>query len=878
MSRPALVERLAEAERVVQVSAPAGSGKTVLIRSWIAEAGLARHAAWVPADGEEGFWISVADALRGTAAGSALVRPLTPAPGLDGWELVERLLTDLAGLAGPLWLVIDDAHVLGSGEVLAQLELLLLRAPAELRFVLVTRHDLRLGLHRLRLEGELTEIRAADLRFSVAEARALFGATGVELSDGALARLHRRTEGWAAGLRLAALSLAEHPDPEQFAVDFSGTDRTVAEFLLAEVLDRQSEETRRLLLRTSVLDRVSGPLADVLTGRSGGERILQDLEQAGAFVVSLDAGRSWFRYHRLFADLLQLELRRAEPNERAGLHGTAAGWLAGHGHPVEAVRQAQAAQDWDLAARLLSDHWLDLFLSGRRATLAELLARFPGRAVAADPELTAVRVACDLIGGSLADAGRHLAVAADALASAPAGRRARLQVLLCVLRLFLARRLNDFPVVVDEAQRLLALLKTAEAAQLGLGDDLRAATFISLGIAEIWALQFTAAERHLTQGIDLARQIGRPYLELYGLAHGAHWMLLFRPGVSPSQWSRQAIDLAERHGWGEESLAGMAYAQLGIVLLYTGRLAEAEPWLERAERTLRSEVEPAAGMSLRGARAVLELARGRYQEALAAFGGGEKLAATLVTPHACVTSMRSLMLRTLVRLGEPGRAEQALAELSEDEQGSAEMRTATAALRLAAGDPQAAADALAPVLDGSLAGVRRVPTVTALLLAARARDALGDQVTAGCALEQALEITESDGVVLPFLLDPARPLLERHRRGQTAHPALIAQILDLLPGPAAPGPPPGGQAGQARDRALDEPLTDSETRVLRYLPTHLTAPEIAAELWLSVNTVNTHMRHVYAKLGVHRRHQAVNRARALGLLAPSGRSNLRSFG
>ena len=421
MPRHALFGRLAEAERVVQVSAPAGSGKTVLIRSWIAEAGLARHAGWVPADGEEGFWISVADALRGTAAGSALVRPLTPAPGLDGWEVVERLLTDLAGLADRLWLVIDDAHLLGSGEVLAQLELLLLRAPAELRFVLATRHDLRLGLHRLRLEGELTEIRAADLRFSLAEARALFGATGVELSDGALARLHRRTEGWAAGLRLAALSLAEHPDPEQFAVDFSGTDRTVAEFLLAEVLDRQSEETRRLLLRTSVLDRVSGPLADVLTGRSGGERILQDLEQAGAFVVSLDAGRSWFRYHRLFADLLQLELRRAEPNERAGLHGTAAGWLAGHGHPVEAVRQAQAAQDWDLAARLLSDHWLDLFLSGRRATLVELVTRFPCRAVAADPELTAVRVACDLIEGSLADAGRHLAVAADALPSAPVG-------------------------------------------------------------------------------------------------------------------------------------------------------------------------------------------------------------------------------------------------------------------------------------------------------------------------------------------------------------------------------------------------------------------------------------------------------------------------
>ena len=350
MSRCALFGRLAEAERVVQISAPAGSGKTVLVRSWIADAGLAQRAAWVPVDSQERdprrFWISVADALRGTAAGSALVRPLTTAPDLDGWAVVERLLTDLAPLEDRLWLVIDDAHLLGSGEVLPQLELLVLRAPQELRFVVATRRDLRLGLHRLRLEGELTEIRAADLRFSLAEARALFGAAGVELPVDALGRLHRRTEGWAAGLRLAALSLHGHPDPERFAEEFSGSERTVADYLLAEVLDRQSAEVRRLLLRTSLLERVNGDLADLLTGASGGERILQDLERACVFVVSLDAARSWFRYHRLFADLLQLELRRTEPDEVTGLHRVAAQWFAGHGYPMEAVPYAQAVEDW----------------------------------------------------------------------------------------------------------------------------------------------------------------------------------------------------------------------------------------------------------------------------------------------------------------------------------------------------------------------------------------------------------------------------------------------------------------------------------------------------------------------------------------------------
>jgi LuxR family maltose regulon positive regulatory protein len=877
VSRCALFGRLAEAERVVQVSAPAGSGKTVLMRSWIAEAGLTQHAAWVSVNSEERdpqrFWISVADAIRSTAAGSALVRPLTAAPGLDGWAVVERLLTDLGPLKDRLWLVIDDAHVLGSAEVLPQLELLLLRAPQDLRFLLAARHDLRLGLHRLRLEGKLTEIRAGDLRFSLAEARALFGATGVELPTDVLARLHGRTEGWAAGLRLAALSLAGHPDPERFAAEFSGTDRTVAEFLLAEVLDRQSEAVRRLLLRTSMLERVSGPLADVLTGRSGGERILQDLEQAGAFVVSLDAGRSWFRYHQLFADLLQLELRRTEPNARAELHGTAARWLAGHGYPVEAVRQAQAAEDWGLAAQLLSDHWLDLYLGGRGATLVELLARFPLRVVAANAELTAVQVAGDLIGGSLEDAGRHLTQATGAVAAVPADRRGRVQVMLAVLRLFLARRVVDFPVVAEEAQRVLALTEAAEAGQLGLGQDLRAAAFISLGIAEMWALRFEDAERHLKQGVDLAREIGRPYLEFHGLAHGTYAMLLVRPDVLQAERSRQAIQLAERHGWGEEPLAGVAYTLLGIVLVYQGRLEEAEPWLERAERTLRTDAEPAAGMSLRHARAVLELARGRYQEALAALRGAEKLAAALVGPHTSVTSMRSRMLQTLVRLGQTGRAEQVLAELGEDERASAEMRTAEAALRLATGDPQAAADALAPVLDGSVSGVRQLQMVTALLLEAQARDALGDQATAGRVLERALDITESTGILLPFLLDATPTLLDRHRRHRTANgsaSALISQILDLLR-PTWAVPPPGSRADWAGRRGLEEQLTDSETRILRYLPTHLTAPEIANELFLSVNTVSTHTRHLYAKLGVHSRHEAVDRARALGLLAISAR-------
>ncbi|HJZ06804.1 MAG TPA: hypothetical protein VJ283_01895, partial [Trebonia sp.] len=399
IARPGLFQRLTQAQRVVQVSAPPGSGKTILLRSWIAECGLAGRVAWVAVPGDcdaQRFWVSVTGALRGMAAGSALVRPLTAAPELDGWTVVERLLDDLASLEEHVWLVLDDLHELGTAEALRQLELLIMRAPPALRFVLVTRHDLRLGLHRLRLAGELSEIRTADLRFSRPEARALLDATGVSLSDAALSVLYARTEGWAAGLRLAALSLAGHPDPDRFAAEFSGSERTVAEYLLAEVLDRQPPEVRRLLLRTSVLDRVNGELADLLTGGSGGERLLQQLEQANTFVISVDARRSWFRYHQLFADLLQLELRGSAQAELPALHAAAAGWYADHGYQVEAIRHAQIAEDWALAARVLSAHWVGLGLNGLGATAYELLAAFPAGVIAGNAELAARRAGVEV--------------------------------------------------------------------------------------------------------------------------------------------------------------------------------------------------------------------------------------------------------------------------------------------------------------------------------------------------------------------------------------------------------------------------------------------------------------------------------------------------
>jgi LuxR family transcriptional regulator, maltose regulon positive regulatory protein len=868
VSRPGLYQRLTEARRVVQVSAPPGSGKTVLLRSWIAKSGLAACTASVSVPGEERdpqrLWISVTGALRDTAIGSALVRGLTAAPDLDGWLAVERLLEDLAPLEDRIWLVIDDLHELCSPEALRQLELLIMRAPPALRFVLVTRHDLRLGLHRLRLAGELTEIRTADLRFSLAEARDLFAAAGIELPDAALALLYDRTEGWAAGLRLAALSLAGHPDPERFAAEFGGSERTVAEYLLAEVLERQSEEARRLLLRTSILDRVNGELADLLTGGSGAERILQQLEEAGAFVVSLDARRSWFRYHQLFADLLQLELRASAPAELPALHDAAAGWYAEHEYAVEAVRHAQAARNWDLAACVLSDHWIGLGLVGLGGTAHELLARFPADVIAADAELAARMAGDQLARGSLEEAERYLAVSARALESVPADRHGRSQVVLGSVRMRLARQRGDITAAVQEAQRLLAPAVTAESLKPGLGQDLRALALINLGIAELWTSRVEEADRHLEDGIALAREIGRPYLEVTGLAFSAQ-LMSWQSFPLGAQRGLQAIELAEEHGWADEPVAGIAHLAFGVAMVTQGRIEEAERALSRAERIVRAEVEPAAGMRLNYGRGMLEFISGRPAAALRAFQAAERLARSLVTPHTLAPRLRSHLLQTLARNGETRRVEQALADMDGPERDRAEIRIAEASLRLAQDDPKAAAAVLAPVLDGS-APLQNAHLwdVQAFLLQAIACDALGDAGAARRALERALDRAEPEGLLFPFLYDPAPDLLDRQRRHGTAHAGLIAEILTVLAG-SKPGSRPAGPP------RLREPLSHAEARVLRYLPTKLSAPEIAGELYLSVNTVKTHMRHLYDKLGAHRRHEAVEQARALGLLAPSPR-------
>src|SRR5262249_46490482 len=368
--------------------------------------------------------------------------------------MVDRVLSELAGQRGPIILIIDDLHELTSPDALAQLTRLLTSLPGDVHAVLATRRDLPLRLQQLRLAGELAEIRAADLRCSECETRELLDASGIALSEAGATLLHQRTEGWAAGLRLAAISLAGHPDPERFVAEFSGSDRTVAEYLIAEMLERQPDDVKDLLLRPSLLDRVTGGLADLLTCRSGSERILLALEDANAFVVSLDPERTWFRYHHLFADLLRLELRRALPEEVPALHRRAAGWFIRHGQVADAIRHTQAAGDWPDAARLLADHSFSLTMDGQSQTVRALLRAFPRGAPADDPELALVRAGSNLARGRLDDAAAHLAVAESHAEITPPDRQRRLRVAIASLKLSLATRRGSLASVAEQARFL----------------------------------------------------------------------------------------------------------------------------------------------------------------------------------------------------------------------------------------------------------------------------------------------------------------------------------------------------------------------------------------------------------------------------------------
>jgi LuxR family transcriptional regulator, maltose regulon positive regulatory protein len=867
VARPALIERLSagDPDGVTLISAAAGTGKTVLLRSWLGETKAWGRTAWVAVehneDDAQAFWLTVVEQLRQATGGAGPIGELAPAVTFDGEAVVHRVVSELASLAHPVILVIDDLHELISAEANAQLEMLLAQKPRSLRVILATRHDPQLGLHRLRLTGQLIELRGADLRFSHAEAHDLLAASGVTLSAGAVDTVVSRTEGWAAGLRLVALSLSRHADPDAFITAFSGSERTVADYLLAEVLERQTEPVRRLLLRTSILPRVNGSLADRLTEGLGSERILLELEDANAFVVSIDAGRSWFRYHRLFADLLRLELRRTEPALIPGLHLAAARWFAEHGDHLDAIRHAQAAEDWTYAGRLLAEHGFSLSLDGRAGAIGSLVAAFPADSLT-DPELAAYVAYWEATQHSLDGAAAYIALAERHVSHVLPQRQHRVEALLATARLALARRRGDLDAALREAGPLLEIDAADTAGDVAMGNDARALALMNLGIVELWAFQWDDSARHLGEALKLARRVGRPYVVVRCLSHLA--LLAARESIARARsLCEEAVAIADAHGWGGDPVACPALATLASLEAGQGLFAEGRRWLERAESCMRPEIEPATALLVHWVSGELHIGAGKWRDAIEEFRVAEQFQLVLATEHALTGMAKASIAHAQLQLGEASGAQTTLAGVDDRDLDLAEARAAMAHLRLTQGRPEAAIELLTPVLDGSAPAIRTGSVIEALLLDAVAHAELGEVARQEADIELALDTAEGDGLIFPFLMVPAQELLERHPRHRTAHAAMLSDILDALSGePLAPRRRP--------DEAV-EALTESELRVLRHLPTNLSAPEIAATLYLSTSTVKTHMRHVYEKLGVHRRSDAVERARQLGLIGSRGR-------
>ena len=856
----------AATRKVTIISAPAGSGKTSLLRAWADRPGQPRRLAVLQMQRDQQdaqqFWLALHDAVRHVTGASSGAEPPAATPDFNAPAMVDRVLSELADARSSVTLVIEDLHELTSPEALAQLTRLLTNLPPRVHAILTTRHDVRLRLHQLRLAGELAEIRAADLRFSERETSELLDTSGIALSAAGAALLHQRTEGWVAGLRLAAISLTGHPDPERFVAEFSGSDRTVAEYLLAEMLDRQPPDVQDLLLRTSLLDRVNGELADVLTGRPGSERILLDLEDANAFVESLDPERAWFRYHHLLADFLRLELRRTLPDQVPVLHRRAAEWYIRQGQVVDAIRHTQAAGGWADAARLLADHSFSLTLDGQAQTMQALVRAFPPGAD--HPELALVRAMGDLAQGRLDGAAAHLAVAEAHVRATPPDRRRRLGVAVASLQLALARRRGDLAGVIEHVRFLDSPVTGPSDEDIALGSDLRAVALMNLGTAEAWTLgrpDAPDAERHLREGAVLARKIGRPYLEVACLAQLGFASLVLHSFATTQRRCREAIALAERHGWGTEPVIAPALIMLAATLVWTGEFDEGERWLRRTEQALQTDAGPDIRLLLHQTAGILHAGRGRRHEALEEFGAAEDLGSQLADDSQALASrVTRWLIATQARLGMTGEARALVAALDDERASSGEIRNARAVICLAEGDPAGALGAVASVLDGTAPVQGDVTVMEAHLLAGLAHRELGDQRAANQAAERALALAEADRLILPFAMTGSAGLLEALPRHETAHAALLADILDVLHGasPAA--------RGQSRLPPAEE-LSPGELRVLRYLPTNLSRPEIAGELSVSPNTVNAHIRSIYAKLGVRDRSSAVQRARELRLLA-----------
>jgi LuxR family transcriptional regulator, maltose regulon positive regulatory protein len=854
--RPRISRLIAEGARwcsLTVVTGPPGAGKTMALGLWAAtEPGAV---AWVGLDEFDNrpgvFWSYVVAALRqaGVVIPKAL-RAVPPEQGEDGFLL--RLTAALAAQDPPVTLVLDDLHLLTDPGVLKGLEFVLRNVGPGLRLLVASRMDPLLPLHRYRLAGQLTEIRASDLAFSLDEAGLLLDQHGGLLTADALENLNRRTEGWAAGLRLAAISLGTHPDPDLFVKELMAEDSALTCYLVDEVLDVQPPEVRELLLSTSILKHVSAAAAVELTGDDRAAGILTDLVRTNALVQPIGSG--WYRYHTLFAEMLRLRLRYEHPDRVVALHQRAARWYERSGMLTDAVRHALVVGDWLLAAGIVVDELAigPLMEPQDGERLAGEFAGLPSGEAWVAPQPYLISAALALSAGQHQACAAALDAADGLLERLPADEEATARLATAVIRLTLCLRTGDLAAAASAVGRAEAMIGKVPGGKLARHPDVSRRVLSGRAAVELWSGRLDGAARILEAGIATeaaaGRECGRASLTgRLALAEA----LRGRLGRATELASQAAVAASEHRpsGPGPAPLVALAWVHLA-----RNELRAARNCVKLADAALGARPD-----KLIGAAAYLVAASGALAE-------GRPAVATQIIARARSGWSVPAWLDQQLCLAESracAAAGDVQAALITAERAGASLEAAVTRARAwaLAGDGEAAQRALAPVLaaDGEAPDPVRL---LAWLVDARLGYDTGDDGRARRSLACALRLAEPEQFRLPFVLERGwlGAMLRREPELADSHRVLLAPALgqDQLPAPM-------GTSGRP-SALIIEPLTEREREVLVHVSGMLNTAEVAEEMFISVNTVKTHLRNIYRKLAAAHRNEAVRRARQLELI------------
>jgi LuxR family maltose regulon positive regulatory protein len=886
VARPRLSERLSQGAEsaLTLVSAPAGFGKTTLLTQWLAAvAADGRSVAWLSLDQRDNdpelFWTYLVGALKTVAQGagaSALSLLQPPQPPTEAG--LATLLNDLDALPVDVVLVLDDYHVIEARGVQDGMAFLLEHLPPQIHLVIASRADPALPLARLRGRGELVEIRAADLRFTPNEAAAYLNEVmGLVLTAPDVAALEERTEGWIAALQLAALSLQGREDIATFIAGFAGDDRYIVDFLAEEVLQRQPEHVQQFLLQTSILDRLSGRLCDAVTGQDGGQAKLAALERGNLFLVPLDDRRRWYRYHQLFADVLQARLLDEQPGDLPGLHRRASAWYEQNGEPPEAIRHALAAGDFGRAADLVEQAIPAMRRTRQEVAVHDWLRALPEELVRVRPVLSVGLAGALLAEGELDGVETRLQDAEELLDTtagirqgppAPAAEMVvvddegfrRLPPMIELYRAALALALGDVPGTVRHARRALELSPGDE--HLG-----RAAAAGLLGLA-FWASgDLEAGHSAYAECMAGLRRAGH-IADTFGCAIALADIRLTQGRLGEARRTyEQTLQRAAEPGG--PVLRGTADMYVGLSELHRERneLPAAMQNLLRSQQLGEHNGLPQNRYRWRVAMARIRQAEGDLSGALDALGEAERLYVGDFFPN--VRPVQALRARVLVAQGKLGEAlgwarerglsaEDDLSYLHEFEHITlARVLLARYAAERAEGAIQEATQLLDRLLRAAGEGQRTGNVIEILVLQALAHQAEGDPPAALASLQRAVTLAQPEGYVRIFADEgpPMAPMLRAVAKQGTA-PGYVRRLLAAVSRTEDSTP---------ASQELIEPLSARELDVLRLLGTDLDGPEIARELVVSLNTMRTHTRNIYAKLGVSNRRAAVRRAQELGL-------------